>query len=152
MGTLTELECKVIGKLTRLRHLAIVKLAILLRLDIDELLGLKHEDISWVNGKSKTLLICRRVQYLGIDNKFNFHVVEDMESSRSITLPKKATDILKWLESNDKSNRAKYLRTYSCDFDGFVCVNKLGRLYQPSVLKRYFKTLFLRTIKSQAKG
>lgn len=139
----------IIAKLTRLRHLAIVKLALLLRLNIDELLGLKYEDITWVNGKSKTMLLRRRVLYYGIDGKFDFYISDDT-SNRQITLPRKANEIIKWLERNEVASRTKYARVYSDEFNGFICTNKCGRLYEPIALKRYFKSLFSRTIRRQS--
>jgi|GEM_PF-5398148 len=135
---------KILGKLTRLRHLAIVKLGILLGISMEELLGIKFGDVEWINGKSKTIAIRRRVVYLGIDGKFDFHIVDE-EEEKKIIIPKKAVDIVNWLKRNEQVNRAKSPRSYSADYDGFICVNKWGKLYAPCYLKRYYTLLARRT-------
>jgi hypothetical protein len=135
----------ILRKLTRLRWLAIVKLALLLPISLEELLGLKHSEIEWVNGKSKTITICRRVDYFGLDGKFDFFVSEyDPKDYRKIKLPRKAHEIMRWLELDDPKNRAKNYRVYSNEYSGYICVTKYGKPFTPEALRNYFRALFLR--------
>ena len=144
MGTqnfdFTELEYNaILAKLTRLRHLAIVKLALLLRLNLDELLGLKYEDIEWVIGKSKTVCVCRCVNYYGINEKFDFYISGNEINGRKMVLPKKAVEIINWLQRNETVCRAKFARTYTDEYSGYICTNKRGMLYEPEYLKKIFQ-------------
>jgi hypothetical protein len=152
MGTtneITELERKtILGKLCRLRQFAIAKLTLLLSLPLVEILGLKHSEVEWTNGKSKTITIARRVDYMGIDGKFDFYITEYAPTNyRKIKLPRQAAEIIKWLERNDIANRKRWWRVYTQDYNGYVCVNKSGGIYQPNFLKIYFRALIRRTRK-----
>ena len=117
-----------------------ILLASFLGLRRGEALGLKWDSVDLDNRMVKIHVnVTPAINDEGKETIFIRDKMKTKKSVRNLFLPESLAQYLKDLKQQQESRKKELGQYYNQDFDGFVCVDQLGKLHSPNYVTKAFK-------------
>ena len=109
-----------------------------------EIVGIRWGAVDWVN---KTLSVSHRVVPVNDNGKYRLDASDTLKTKSSYrTMPLDDTFIafLAELKKQQDANKELFGNSYNYDYDGYICVDDIGKLINPNYITIAFRKLLVK--------